>query len=416
MANGRAFPLILESENRVTVRFAAASVKAYESGGEKEFRGYLEALRSPTVDACIVAPNGKALPGCVCSTQELELAKQIIQDKSAHRAILGRFYLLGRPVDGSAGTYAFISEPVAAPFGHIWQLLVRVLLVIVIVSGLAYAASSAIARPIERFRKAAQSLGSGEMDVRIDHKRIGGSAEMRSLACDFNRMADRIQSLVQAQQALIRDTSHELRSPLARMKVATEIALQTDKSPTESLNRISRTIDQMDKLISDMIEISKLQSGEIVLSVEPVDVIASLQSVVADAEFEATGSGKLVNYSAPKELRMRTDIALISRAFENVVRNAIRYTPSERVVDIVVSAENGLTLKIRDYGPGVSEEDCKRIFDTFYRVGTDRDRRTGGFGLGLSIARRSIESLGGKIFADNAYPGLLVTIQVPDAK
>jgi len=227
-------------------------------------------------------------------------------------------------------------------------------------------------------------------------------------------MAERIESLVTSQQRLTRDISHELRSPLARMNVALEIAKQRsggEGSPI--LERIETESRRLNEMISQILTLSKLESGNRDFVKSPVDVKALIEQVVSDADFEAGAKGKSVKIVRADKCTTSANENLLWSAIENVLRNAVRYTNESTTVEVSLDASNGHTrIGVRDHGGGVPEEELENLFRPFYRVGEARERKTGGIGLGLAIAEQAIYAHNGRIEARNTGDGLLVEISL----
>jgi two-component system sensor histidine kinase CpxA len=228
-------------------------------------------------------------------------------------------------------------------------------------------------------------------------------------------MAERTETLLAAERRLLLDISHELRSPLARLGVAIELARSGDDLESH-LNRIQKESDRLNSLVGGLLQVTRAEGDPSSLRREPVRLDELLAVVVEDAEIETAAHGCRIRYTARVPATLGGDPELLRRALENVVRNAIRYAPRDSDVEVSLEVANGAVVtKVRDRGPGVPEESVQRLFDAFYRVGTDRSRNSGGIGLGLSIARRAIELHGGTITARNAHPGLEVEMRLPKA-
>jgi two-component system sensor histidine kinase CpxA len=163
-----------------------------------------------------------------------------------------------------------------------------------------------------------------------------------------------------------------------------------------------------------MLEVTRNEGEPSRLKMEHLRLDELIGSLVDDCSIEADAHGCALALSSHGPVTLDGDIELLRRAVENVMRNAIRYAPAETKIEITLENGSGwANIRVRDYGPGVPEEALPRLFDPFYRVEQDRDRRSGGVGLGLSIARRAVELHKGKLRASNASPGLLVEIDLP---
>jgi len=282
----------------------------------------------------------------------------------------------------------------------------------VIFSGLVtFVLAALITRPIRRLRQAAQAMAEGDLSVRVP---VRGRDEVAALAYDFNVMADRLRDLLEAQKRLLRDVSHELRSPLARLRVAMELARK--KGDTASVvERIEREVDRLESMVSDVLTLSRIEAAATKPQRQIVAVDALIAAVVQDASFEAEAADKLVRAELTQGVTVSGDPVLLRSAVENVVRNAVRYTVPESVVSVALRRENNdAVIEVRDQGEGVPAEELGKLFQPFSRVGEARDRASGGYGLGLSISRQAVESHGGTVAAANGEGGgLVVTIRLP---
>jgi two-component system sensor histidine kinase CpxA len=247
-----------------------------------------------------------------------------------------------------------------------------------------------------------------------------GTNEIRSLMVDFNRMADRIAGLMEAQKLLLRDVSHELRSPLARLSVALELARdQAPQSVEIHLQRIEDEATQLNRLIGELLSLSSLESLRNPIKAEPVSLVHLIETHLPNLQFEAGARNCTVSLSALVDSTVVVDPELMGRAIENIVRNAIRYSPAGGSVELeVLNAQDqtasSAVLHIMDRGPGVPENLREAIFRPFVRVDTSRNESTGGFGVGLAIAERAVHLHGGEIRAlPRQGGGLIIEMRLP---
>jgi signal transduction histidine kinase len=274
--------------------------------------------------------------------------------------------------------------------------------------------------PVRRLRSAAQRLAAGDLTARVSGGPVKGHDEVAALGRDFNLMADRIEGLMTAQQQLLRDISHELRSPLARLNVALELARQkAGLAARDPHDRIEREADRLNTLIGQLLILTQLECGGELLKRGPVSLTSLVQSIASDANFEAQTRRRAVQAVVEADVAIQGSEEMLRRGVENVVRNAVRYTAEHTQVDILVSRRRGgsgdaAILRIRDHGPGVPEHALSQLFLPFYRVADARDRQTGGTGIGLAITERAVRLHGGSVTAANAPDGgLIVEITLP---
>jgi signal transduction histidine kinase len=267
-----------------------------------------------------------------------------------------------------------------------------------------------LTRPVRALQKAVERFGKGDLSARVGSTRRD---ELGQLAGAFDRMAGRIETLLAAERRLLLDISHELRSPLARLGVAVELARSGDDR-NAALNRIQKESDRLNALVGQLLQVTRAEGDPQSLRRHSVRLDELVEQLVNDSGIEAAAHDCAVTYEKREPVTVEGDPELLRRAVENVIRNAIRYAPPQSAVEVSLARNNGkAVVDIRDHGPGVPNEALPRLFDAFYRVETDRNRSSGGIGLGLSIARRAIELHKGSIRAQNAQPGLEVIMELP---
>jgi two-component system sensor histidine kinase CpxA len=277
-----------------------------------------------------------------------------------------------------------------------------------------YLLANYLTQPIVRLRRAARQLAEGKLQTRaLDTDR---GDEFGDLVRDFNVMASRIEELVTRQRQLIYDISHELRSPLARLNVALDLARER-KGADSCFDHMQHDIERLNEMIGRLLTIARLDAAASPLQMEPVDLSERVAQIVHDAGFEASQRDVSVTLSTETACVVIGNAELLSSAIENVVRNAVHYTEPSTAVEVMLAIEDSAhraALSVRDCGPGIPEPELTSVFLPFYRTAEARDRRSGGAGLGLAIADRVIRSHGGTISATNVQPhGLEIRITLP---
>jgi signal transduction histidine kinase len=281
----------------------------------------------------------------------------------------------------------------------------------VFVSGLlCYLLSRLVTGRLQELRLASRRLAEGELGTRLLVRERGGD-ETDELARDFNAMAGQLQQRIQAQRQLLADVSHELRSPLARLRVALALAQEDKSSSLGYLHRIEQEAERLEELIEQLLS-SQADRAELN---DHIDLVSLLKQLSADARFEFDNRDKGVQLSCQvDEALVATTGDLLHKSFENILRNALLHTADTTDVKVTLRRDGpDFISTISDCGPGVPESELQRIFDEFYRVDSARTRELGGYGLGLAIARRSIEQHGGKLSAENTGNGLMITVLLP---
>jgi two-component system sensor histidine kinase CpxA len=275
-----------------------------------------------------------------------------------------------------------------------------------------------LATPLEALRDASRKIAAGDLGTRVSPGIPARRDEIGQLAADFDLMAARLEAMQTANQRLLRDVSHELRSPLARLSVALEIARKKGAGPIESeIDRIGLESERLETLVNDVLSLLRESSEAPTSRDEAFDLSELLTDLVEVVNYEVPEGKPGVAWKPEGPGPFRGDRELIWRAVENLLRNALRHTDPDRGVLLTLDAARRKAdwrIRVRDFGSGVDQEDLEKIFRPFYRVQESRDRASGGHGLGLSIAANAVRRHGGSIAALNAEDGgLIVQISLP---
>lgn len=268
-----------------------------------------------------------------------------------------------------------------------------------------------LAWPLAYLRQAMRSVARGRFDTRVKPMMGNRRDEIVDLSEDCDRMARQLRLLVDAQQQLLHDISHELRSPLTRMQAAIGLLHQAPGQP-QMLERVQREAERIDILIEELLTLARMQGRPESIESEPLDLIELLASITEDAQFEAGIKGCTVQLEAGPGFVSRCSGELLYRCFENVVRNAVRYTRTASTVMVRAQTQGqSLLVLITDQGEGVDAARLQSMFQPFER---GIDDPSCGFGLGLAIAQRAVEMHGGSVRAYNEpFGGLTVEIVLP---
>jgi signal transduction histidine kinase len=375
---------------------------AWESGGPTALADFQRRFRATSdMSAVLTDDAGRDLISGKDYSQSLKKSNYPFSGWRPRNGIIAH-----RSADGR---YNFILIVPASRFGT-WYISPQALYGLGVIILLCYLLALNLTSPLRRLQKTLERFGQGDLTARVGSRRRD---ELGQLSRTFDRMADRIETLLTAERRLLLDISHEIRSPLARLGVVIELARNSDDIEG-SLNRIQKEADRLNDLVGQLLQVTRAEGDRDKLAHEPVQLDDLLETIVEDCRIEAQARNCELDLNSPPEICVSGDPELLRRAIENIIRNAIRYSPPGSPVQIALTDQGAAAhICVRDHGPGVPEEALGRIFDPFYRVDTDRSRGGGGVGLGLAIARRAITLHAGELHASNAHPGLLVEMDIP---
>ncbi len=424
----REFPPISHQDfaRQAISEYGRSAILSYEKKGEDGFNHYTDKLRRKTgIKLRLFDQNGKPLTQKRIPHRIQQMALQakrsgeVVFPKFGARNVLAAMvtgdskipYLVAISLPGQPPPQHLIKEISRSFFG--W----RILVLLIITASVCYFLARSLTAPIGRLRLATKEFAAGKLSTRIGDK-ISGKNEIAELATDFDEMAEKIETLVDRQKDLLRDISHELRSPLTRLGIALELARQQqkDNSQTKSLQRIELETERMNHMIGQLLNLAKLEnSSNSEFSGQPFDLVVLLQELTADANYEAKNRGCAVELNAPEKQHINGTKDLLAQALENIIRNAINYTAENSTVTVTLSTEkSSLKVSVADHGKGVPDAALPKLFEPFYRVAAARDRQSGGTGIGLAIAERAIKLHHGTISAKNCPAGgLIVEITLP---
>lgn len=381
--------------------------RAYEEGGAEKLDIQLKRLDEYlSGEHILLDTSGRDL---VTGADRAELLKPGKRHNGPPRLADGRMILMS-PKRGDGGKYRFITlvEPWFEPI----NLFPYYTIVVLVVAALGAILAWHLVAPIRSLRGVVDRFGRGERSARSESNR---KDEIGELAHAFDEMASRIETLLAAERRLLQDVSHELRSPLTRLDVAVDLALASD-TPHDMLHRIRRDIHRLSVLVNELVQLTRAEGDLSALDLEEISLTALIRDLADDAALEAKAKHCAVEIVALENAEVIGDRELLRRAFENILRNAIRHTEPGTSVQIGLTVSGTeATFSVRDRGPGVPSELLDAIFQPFFRVEGHRSRESGGVGLGLAIVQRSVKLHHGKVVAENDNPGLKVTISLPMA-
>jgi len=407
-------------------RAVAGAVTAYQNGGEQAAGQYLMDLeRTQNMHLFVFDSSGREISGRMVFPwiDDMRRTGHVRHRGWFDHFLPERFIRQSYNIGGADYTMVLEFPPGPRVFFGPHGVPGLGIAIAVVSSGLVcYLLAWSLTSPLLRLRNATQRLAAGDLSARTGAPLRGRRDELAQLMRDFDRMAERIEALMESQSRLLKDVSHELRSPLARLSVALGLARQRSTPETEpALSRIEIEADRLNQLIQRLLTISRLESGTDGVRKTRVSLRELAENIARDAEYESADRKCRLSTEPIEEYMVEGDPDLLRSAIENVVRNAVRYTASGTEVEVRLERKIGdggedVVVRVLDSGPGVPEHDLERIFQPFYRIDDARNRMTGGAGLGLSIADRAIRLHGGSVRASNRPEGgLEVEIRLPAA-
>lgn len=420
---------LLEAAQAAAAALASADrdgLLAWAKNRSAENRHQLEIL---VVDETGVDVLGRLVPGSEAVTPSASTEEDWEYDFPAVMLSLPTATPLLYAADGEP--FRLLPVPRRAGLAAWRDVPLQLMMLALIVTGLvSLLLARSITRPILALERTTESLAGGTLEARVPSTARDRSDEIGRLARSLDTMAERLGSLIRGQRQLLRDVSHEVRSPLARIRLASGLMVQRDPAASAAAARIDDEVTRLDELIDKILDVSRLESGSISWQREPLELRSLVEGLVIDAAFEASQIGKsLESRLVDAPLPIIGDKYWVLAAIENIVRNALRHTPEASRVTIDLQQlddekTNFATLSVSDTGRGLSEEELKRIFEPFFRGSTDGDGhaaspRAAGSGLGLAIAARVVQAHGGRIEAknlrgdDGAVQGLQVILTWP---
>ncbi len=399
------------------------SVQSYERGGEAEVRRYLDEMReSRHVRAYLLSETGQSISGRdLPRWAELMAQGTTPPPRDMWERLMPSPFRRQTLLAENGHRYTLVAFlPPNGPFGPGGMPGLSILIGVISSGLVCYLLARYLTSPVVRLRAATRRLAAGDLTARAGGVNDGRRDEMAQLVRDFDAMAERLEESVNAQSRLLNDISHELRSPLARLNVASALARQRSGPEAHTaLERIDLEADRLNNLIGGLLTIARLESGNDSRQMTSVFLGEMIEGIAADADFEAHGRNCGVKCIITDDCQVMGIGNLLYSAIENVVRNAARYTREETNAEVFLEcaqAMNGgeAVIRIVDSGPGVPEDALDKVFRPFYRIDDARGRQTGGAGLGLAITERAVRLHGGTVKASNRpQGGLQIEIRLP---
>jgi len=414
-------PWWIQPERREMPVLAGLAAQTFEQQGQAALATLLDNMSLPKRSQFwLVDQGGRELSGRQIPQRILDDAGKAQQTEGLHHSYEAN--VLAAATTTSRGKYVLIAELVPPPISErvpgdiIWTLKLGTIFSAFICLLIAHY----LTKPIERLRNATHQLARGNLDIRAGENLGSRRDEIADLVRDFDTMAGELRKQIKSERSLLSGVSHELRSPIARIRLATTLAQETGDPAErqEMLDRIEQDTIQLDAMLERILTVSRLESGQLKPKFESFVLNDLVDEVVRDARFEAAATHATITCgSIVENIQVTGDPGLLRSAIENVVRNAIFYSGEGGKVEVTVTAPDNrrsASVVVRDNGPGVPQDKMQLIFEPFYRVDDSRGASTGGMGLGLAIANNAIRAHGGGITVWNVEPhGLEISLMIP---
>ncbi len=376
--------------------YGRQAINAFEDRGITGVEVFAEELKTDAgIHIILFDANGRPLTRQKIPRRMRHLSKRAMHSGEVVFPMMGERNWLASPIQSRAGKRYIVALglPEQPPVGHLFKGLThgflgwRLLILLLVTAAVCFWLARSLTSPIRRLRQATRQFATGDLSTRVSHQ-IKGKNEIAGLANDFDEMAGKIETLVGTQKRLLRDISHELRSPLARLGVALALVRQDSslESRQKALGRIELEAERMNEMIGQLLSLTRLEAGVSDLPRADFDLCALLSNLVHDADYEARNRNIKVTFNGPGTTVVNGYEELLARALENIIRNGIRYTRDGTQVNVeLIRNSDMLLIRVADQGPGVPDEALKKLFEPFYRIADARDRQSGGTGSGAYL-------------------------------
>ncbi len=373
----------------------------------------------PNVNAYVFDQQGSSISGGTVPTSVSDYAFSASEFHVKVQPLNRSEILVKAPLTSQQGSFYLLVVEFLHPFAVLdvkSYIALGLSVAIVFFAGVGFILSGYLSRPMRRLQKSVTAIAAGDLSARSGYRLRKRRDEIGDLSREFDVMADRVQALLADQKGLLRDISHELRSPLARLQIATELArLDANDDVIEYLDRIELETGRVNDLIADILLLAKLEVERHPEQWQAIDLVDIVERIVNDAHFEH--QAQVIHFNHPKApCLVMAETKLLSSAFENLIRNALLHTFEHTKVEITIKEiDSDFAIIVRDHGRGVAEEHIQHLTQPFYRAENARERvgqdlkqhQTGGrgYGLGMAIAHRVIRSFDGHMAIRNHPEG-----------
>lgn len=404
--------------------YANAAVATFESGRHGALKKWLEQTGlSKQMSLYLLCSTGEIIG----NQSPPEVIKQITQDLVKEELDDGLLkfgnVIVSHEILSTSGKAYRLAAVSEKPLSHfvvipLAGLTLRLIIAVGISGLICYLLSIYLTQPLRSLQMAAKSLATGKLNTRVGRLKGHNRDEIAELSDEFDQMAEQLETMMSSKERLLQDISHELRSPLARLQIAVELGRKKAKELAKSeFDRMEVECLRLNTLIGEILQFARLDKSVDSLDISRVDLPKLLEKICHDANFEFGETIPRVKLLVEDSYTVDVDERLFHRAVENIIRNALHYSPVSEPVTVRLALNkitNELLIEVSDNGTGVPEDQLNMIFNPFYRVDPSRQKKTGGYGLGLSIAEKAIALHHGTISAKNkSSGGLVVTIKLP---
>ncbi len=369
--------------------------RAYEDGGRGALAAWIAQQRGQGVQATLFEDGEALVPIRLHGPVRALLKEWLPSGQSIVMQPRGGFYVAFQQVTG--------------------YLAVQLLFSLLFIGVVGWWVARSVARPVEALRRATRRMADGELSARVG--RQGGLAhdELAQLAGDFDLMAARIEALVAHDRGVLQDLSHELRSPLARLQLILDLARRSDE-PAEAapyFEQAEQEIARLDRMLGEMLALSRMEGGLPGMERESVDLADLAHACVEQSRLEADAQHVELRLVSVDPAEVSGNAMLLERALDNLLTNAIKFSPHGGRIEVGVRNESGFAeISVRDHGPGVPADELASLFRQFFRG--SNAVRADGHGLGLAIVQRVVQVHGGTIDVHNAEGGgLEIRLRLP---
>jgi len=416
---------IEQNDLTLTPPFAERWAMVFEQKGKAGLSDYLGHARDKGNHTYFFGPDGKEVFNQTPPVEAQSIVQQAMQTDRTQNAWATTHRYIAQRAAGPSGKNYILLIDLRSPFGAVFLArpqiqALRLIIVLLIGSLVCLWLAQYISDPVARLRSAAHQLAAGNLHSRVGAAVGHGNDELADLGRDFDRMAERIESMMVSQKRLITSVSHELRSPLARLAVALDLAYQdSDPAIRAYLDRIGLETNHLNDLIRNLLNLARMESGSELLSQAPVELEPLVSEIAKDVDFEARSRGCGVRVIKLEPCVILGARDLLHSAIENIIRNGAAYSKQGTEIEVSLErvnerGEDRALIRVRDFGEGVPNDALQLIFQPFYRVADARERASGGFGLGLSITAEAVRLHNGQVRAENCPGGgLRVEVNLP---